>query len=95
MCLRMFCCCEEKDHCDEFEYVIVPTDDLDNNNKNKDKDKKIYRVVSYSCKKNGLRLHSNILTYKKAQERVIELNNQIPYIGWKRRPYYIVTVNHI
>ena len=28
----MFCCCEEKDHCNEFEYVIVPTDDLDDNN---------------------------------------------------------------
>lgn len=93
MCLRMFCCCE-KDDMDEFEYSVVPhDDDIDNNNT--EKNKKIYRVISYSCKKNGIRLHSNALTYKNACIRVSQLNNQMPYVGWKRRPYYIVTINHV
>ena len=70
MCLRMFCCCE-KDDMDEFEYSVVPhDDDIDDN---KEKNKKIYRVISYSCKKNGIRLHSNVLTYKNACIRVSEI----------------------
>ena len=98
MCFRSFFCgkCESESDIDEYEYSALHlNDDEEEEEMSVTLSKKKYRVISYSCKKNGIRLHSNALTYKKACDRVAQLNNQMPYVGWKRRPYYIVTVNHV